>query len=462
MTSPHTETHSGSHIHAPGEGIVVAVAPSGVRRFGLVLVPLLVCGAGMALRTTMAEAAVPTCNGKPATIVGTAKDDTLIGTNGPDVIVGLGGLDVIEGRGGADVICGGATRHKEIDGDDVYQQLSGGEGDDQVFGGPGVDEVYGEGGADLLVGGGGDDFVSGGRGADTVRGGPGADLLGGDEDTDRVYGEAGADYLSDFQGANLLDGGAGDDNLSSGPGDEVIRGGPGRDVASYVELLSAGSFSSHCNAITADLSRGTAHGTGFGTDTLQTVENVFTGGGNDALIGDGNANVFYTGGYPCDERSPHDSVDGRGGADRITFDTENTEFGSAPGPVRVDLAAHTARWDNQGSPHPIVVTLRSIENVTGTEYPDVIAGDALANGLVGGSDFAGRGDVIRGRGGADRISGRAGNDTLYGGPGADVLSGGRGHDVLKGGPGRDLNDGGRSTDTCRSPARGPRAVRCER
>ena len=117
-----------------------------------------------------------------------------------------------------------------------------------------------------------------------------------------------------------------------------------------MESLEEGSSGSHCNAITANLALGTAHGTGFGTDTLESVESVWTGGGNDALIGDERANGFYTGGYPCDEQSPTDSVTGGGGADRITFDSESIENGSAPGPVRVDLAAHTARWDNRGSP----------------------------------------------------------------------------------------------------------------
>src|SRR4030095_10153734 len=52
--------------------------------------------------------APPTCNGKPATIVGTDGGDDLKGTQGPDVIVGLGGNDInIKGLGGNDVICGG-------------------------------------------------------------------------------------------------------------------------------------------------------------------------------------------------------------------------------------------------------------------------------------------------------------------------------------------------------------------
>ena len=197
---------------------------------------------------------------------------------------------------------------------------------------------------------------------------------------------------------------------------------------------------------------------------MQSVESVWTGGGNDALTGDEHANGFYTGDLPCDELSPTDSVSGGGGADRISFDSQTAGFGSAPGPVRVDLAAHTASWDNQGSPHPMMITLNSIENVTGTEYRDVIAGDARPNQLSGGSDAAWQsgGDFIYGRGGADLLTGRIGNDRLYGGPGPDSLWGGPGRDVLRGGLGRDHNDGGKAVDTCRSPRRGVLASRCER
>jgi Ca2+-binding RTX toxin-like protein len=277
-----------------------------------------------------------------------------------------------------------------------------------------------------------------------------------------MFGGSGRDWLNDFEGANVLDGGEGPDVLSSGPGNETIVGGSGWDAVSYVETLSGGGSGSHCNDITADMSQGTAQGTDFGADTLQDVESVWTGGGNDVLIGDDGPNAFYTGGFPCDE-SPTDSVSGNGGADRITFNSELAELGSGPGPVRVDLVEHTARWSNQGSGF-IVITLASIENVTGTEGRDVILGDAQPNELSGGSDSPGRwgSDVIRGRGGADSLSGRGGNDWLYGGRGPDRIRGGYGSDHLFGGLGHNQNDGGKGIDVCRRPRQGGLAVSCER
>jgi CSLREA domain-containing protein len=98
----------------------------------------------------------PMCDGRTATIVGTAATDTINGTAGADVIVGLGGNDKIYGRGGADRICGGSGK----------DLLVGGTGADRLFGGPGND---------TLRGGPGDDLLNGGPNHDSCSGGPGSD-----------------------------------------------------------------------------------------------------------------------------------------------------------------------------------------------------------------------------------------------------------------------------------------------
>jgi Ca2+-binding RTX toxin-like protein len=99
------------------------------------------------------QAAAPppvTCNGLPATIVGTDSSETINGTNQRDVIQGLGGNDRIRGRGGNDVICGG-------------------EGNDRLSGKAGADELFGENGDDRLNGGSGFDTCNGGAGVDRAR-----------------------------------------------------------------------------------------------------------------------------------------------------------------------------------------------------------------------------------------------------------------------------------------------------
>lgn len=48
-----------------------------------------------------------TCDGIPATIVGTPGSETLKGTSAADVIVAREGNDIIRGLGGDDIICAG-------------------------------------------------------------------------------------------------------------------------------------------------------------------------------------------------------------------------------------------------------------------------------------------------------------------------------------------------------------------
>ena len=93
---------------------------------------------------------VPTCEGVPATIVGTEGNDRINGTPGDDVIVGLGGRDRIAGGAGNDLICGYG-------------------GHDTVSGGPGADRLFGGGGRDHIMGNKGRDRIDGGKGQDTCR-----------------------------------------------------------------------------------------------------------------------------------------------------------------------------------------------------------------------------------------------------------------------------------------------------
>ncbi len=106
-----------------------------------------------------------TCNGLPATIVGTFGNDTLVGTPGNDVIHGQGGIDFIEGLGGRDVICGGSGIDALYSGQGK-DQLFGGGGNDVVIGGRGNDRLFGQSGRDFLNGGGGRDRCDGGGGTD--------------------------------------------------------------------------------------------------------------------------------------------------------------------------------------------------------------------------------------------------------------------------------------------------------
>jgi trypsin len=144
----------------------------------------------------------PTCQGRPATIVGSAGDDVLRGTADRDVIAALEGNDRVYGGGGNDLICLGR-------------------GDDVAYGGPGDDLIRGEGGADLLVGSGGADRLLGGPGRDTLLGGVGRDRLVGGDGPDSLFGGPGSDTIL---------GKSGDDELRGQGGWDVLRGAAGWDT----------------------------------------------------------------------------------------------------------------------------------------------------------------------------------------------------------------------------------------
>jgi predicted extracellular nuclease len=162
-----------------------------------------------------------TCNGLPATIIGTAGDDVLRGTNGPDVIVGLGGNDTISGGNGNDVICGG-DGNDTITGGNDNDTLLGNRGDDTLDGGNGNDQLDGGAGVDTLKGSNGDDSLTGGTGNDSLTGGVGNDVLVGGGDNDTLFGNNGNDTLTGGTGADSFSGGLGADtntDFNTGDGD---------------------------------------------------------------------------------------------------------------------------------------------------------------------------------------------------------------------------------------------------
>lgn len=128
-----------------------------------------------------ARAAAFSCNGRPATILGTIGADTITGTVGNDVIVALGGNDSIDGRTGNDIICAGR-------------------GNDTIDGSWGNDVLIGAGGADVLVGGTGHDTLRGGPGSDQLQGRSGNDVVNGGNGTDTCWGESG--YSDSVSGDN--------------------------------------------------------------------------------------------------------------------------------------------------------------------------------------------------------------------------------------------------------------------
>ena len=77
----------------------------------------------------------------------------------------------------------------------------------------------------------------------------------------------------------------------------------------------------------------------------------------------------------------------------------------------------------------VKVTLPDIENLTGSDYNDVLAGDQRANRIAGGNGN----DILYGGPGGDSTN----QDAMYGDGGNDKVYGGRGDDSLYGGSGND-------------------------
>jgi Ca2+-binding RTX toxin-like protein len=148
------------------------------------------------------------------------------------------------------------------------------------------------------------------------------------------------------------------------------------------------------------------------------------------------------------------SLDGGNGTDTLDY----SALGAG---VTVDLGT--------GSAPQVASPVTTVENVTGTAFPDTLTGDARANQLRGlaGNDtlsgglgneliWAGGGadrvsggdhdDVLYGEIGNDRLDGNAGNDVLFGQAGIDNLTGGADRDILFGGSDPDTVDGGEADD----------------
>jgi Ca2+-binding RTX toxin-like protein len=423
----------------------------------------------------------------------TAFNDTLNGLGGNDIIHGGGGIDLIDGGIGDDKLVGGT-------GDDV---LTGGAGADRLEGGSGIDTVSYAAAAvavvlNLLngVGSGGGNDSSGDSVVDVenIVGGLGGDtLIGNNVAANVLNGGAGDDDLSGLAGNDTLIGGAGDDHLTGGQGADQIDGGAGIDLVDY-----AGSA-----AVTINLSTGTAGGGDAAGDVLIGIEDVYgaflvndilTGsagnnlldgrGGDDILSGLGGTDILlgHDGGDILNGGAGNDVLHGEQGADQLdgSAGIDTASYDLRPEAVVVDLAAGTGSGGAaQGD------TLVAIENVSGSQGSDTIAGDAGANTLQGWNGS----DLLRGRGGADTLDGGAGidlasywgeatgvtvnlatgtgsggnaagdtfaaienvnggkgGDTLIGSSGANALNGFESNDVLRGGTGKDALTGGTGAD----------------
>lgn len=157
---------------------------------------------------------------------------------------------------------------------------------------------------------------------------------------------------------------------------------------------------------------------------------IDSGAGSDIVFGDAGNDTLSVSVSLLGEL---DELHGGDGTDFVTFEDLSSS-------IFIDLVlnggeARTSGLTTQSTnADRLVATLDGLENVTGSQFDDHLAGDASANKLIGNA-------------GNDFLDGRSGNDTLEGGDGDDVLLGYLGDDVLTGGEGADYLEGGDGNDT---------------
>jgi Ca2+-binding RTX toxin-like protein len=352
--------------------------------------------------------------------------------------------------------------------DNTAHTLTGGAGNDQLIAGAGGYTLNGGGGNDKLTGGSGNDTLNGGTGVDTMAGGAGNDTYFVDstsdviteaagQGTDRVFssvdytlsanvdnleltgtaglsgtgnaianlivGNSAGNALNGAAGNDILQGAGGSDNLTGGAGADRLDGGAGFDNAMY-DMAAAAVV---VNLQTSSQNTGEAAG-----DTYISIEGVIGSRFNDTLTGDDNGNdvIGMDGNDTLFGLNGDDDLEGGNGNDQLFggeggdildggagIDTARYDNGSV---VTADLAnAASNAGDAAGD------TYVAIENITGSQWDDVLSGNSSNNALTGGS-------------GDDQLFGRAGNDALLGQAGDDLLDGGAGADSLDGGMGLDF------------------------
>lgn len=303
---------------------------------------------------------------------------------------------------------------------------------------------------------------------------------------DLITGSDGWDDIRSGSGNDTINAGADGDYVGDEAGDDVMDGGDGWDTLSFDE---AGYSWSAYRGVLLDAVTGTAIDSWGGTNTFVNFERFKDTQFSDTLKGSDAEEQFVI-------NRGNDSVDGRGGFDRVDY-SEADRWGAHRG-INVNLTTGIAIDSWKGTD-----TLTGIEGIRGTMFNDTVIGSARDESFGGGrgldnlnggggedwlefwdvgdhndnghgitvnlgankevtddgygntenaDNFENIGggllnDKLTGSTGSNRIDGNDGNDTISGGGGEDFLDGGWGNDVISGGVGNnDHISGGGGND----------------
>ena len=248
-------------------------------------------------------------------------DDTLTGTSGSNLLIAGNGNNTLTGGAGNDTLVGGT-------GNDTYVFVSG----------SGVDSLTDAGGTDTL------DFraetsaVTFTAGSATV----GSDAVAwntANTSIEQVLGGSGND---------LLTGGTGNETLSGGTGNDLLNGGAGNNVYAFSNNWGSDTINSSSGTDTVDLSAVTRNlsvtmwatagpevsdGTSAIHWSVNNIENLNTGSGNDTINAD-NGNNILSGGAGNDimnANNGNDTLTGGAGNDTLNGGTGNDWYRFALG-----------------------------------------------------------------------------------------------------------------------------------
>lgn len=415
--------------------------------------------AAVLLPTAPTYAAGETCQGRPATVVGTPGQVGLVGTEGDDVVVTNGAVSV-ETLGGGDLVC------VTDSGPYAGTRLATGAGNDVV------DASATRARVEAILGAGADSYL-GSPAQDRVITGQGGDAL--DTEADIVVSTSGGSTSS--EGDQVETGTRGlpnaDDIRLTGPGNTVYWAG----VMAAGGRLEVGPESTLTprtgnGDVEIDASAGVI--VEDGATTLRwsgpfVYFNVYGSGAPRSLefLGSERDEVLYTsfddfgGPHAIDLGAGDDTLlssDGRGG--------DGSAYVGGPGEdsidlwggkrLEVDLAKRSWRTGRPGGDAGRFAGWEEVR--IGADRLD-LRGTRRADELLFYACVA----TVGGRGGNDTLAGNRTGDASYvlscqdartsditvrGDAGRDTISGTRGRDLLIGGPGRDTVTGRANRDRC--------------
>jgi serralysin len=200
--------------------------------------------------------------------------------------------------------------------------------------------------------------------------------------SDRLSGSAGRDELYGYGGNDLLNGGAGDDYLVGGSGKDTYIGGPGLDYLSFGhDNYDPGNL----RGVSLNAQTRTVVDQWGNRETFTGIEGFYGSMFADSLTGSALGERFWGSGG-------RDVINGAGGVDEVSYYQDERAGGKTRVTVNLTLGFAYDAFGNRDK-------LLNIENIRGTNFDDLLGGNAAAN-------------RIDGEGGRDVMWGGGGNDTF--------------------------------------------------